>query len=58
MDKRVRRGTWLAQSGEHAILDLRVLSSSPTLGVEITFFKKKVRRHLVIFISDPKIKWI
>ena len=30
------RGTWLAQSVEHATPDLRVVGSSPTLGVEIT----------------------
>ena len=30
------RSTWLAQSEEHAILDLGVVSLSPTLGVEIT----------------------
>ena len=30
------RGTWLAQSLEHATLDLRVVSLSPMLGVEIT----------------------
>ena len=29
-------GTWLAQSEEHMSLDLRVVSSSPMLGVEIT----------------------
>ena len=28
--------SWLAQSVEHAILDLRVISSSLTLDVEIT----------------------
>ena len=27
-------GTWLAQSAEHVTLDLRVMSSSPTLGME------------------------
>ena len=30
------RGTWLPQTVEHVTLDLRVESSSPTLGVEIT----------------------
>ena len=30
------RGTWLAQLEEHAILDLGFMSSSPTVGVEIT----------------------
>ena len=36
------RGTWLAQSVEYVTLDLRVVSSSPTLGLlEITLKKKK-----------------
>ena len=30
-------GTWLAQLMEHVTLDLRVMSSSHTLGVEITY---------------------
>ena len=29
-------GTWLAQSVEHMTLDFGVVSSSPTLGAEIT----------------------
>lgn len=29
------RGTWMAQSEEHMILDLRVGGSSPMLGVEV-----------------------
>ena len=29
-------GAWLAQSEEHTTLDLRVVSLSPTLGIEIT----------------------
>ena len=29
-------GTWLAQCTKHGTLDLRVVSSSPILGVEIT----------------------
>lgn len=29
-------GTWLAQLAKHANLDLGVMSSSPTSGVEIT----------------------
>ena len=33
-------GTWLAQSIEHANLDLGVMISSPTLRVEITLKKK------------------
>ena len=34
------RGAWLAPSLEHATLDLKVLSLSPTLAVEITCKKK------------------
>ena len=34
--KSVHRGIWLAQSEERAALDLGVMSSSPTLGIEIT----------------------
>ena len=30
------RGTWLVQWENHEILVLRVMNSSPTLGVEIT----------------------
>ena len=30
------KGTWLAQSEEHATLGLGVMSSNPTLGVEMT----------------------
>ena len=33
---RQNRGTWLAQLVEHVTLDLRVVSSSPMVGVEIT----------------------
>lgn len=39
-------GTGLAHSGEHPTLDLKVMSSSPTLGVGIT--KKKKKKMLVI----------
>lgn len=37
-------GNKLVQSVEHITLALKVLSSSPTLGVEITWKKKKVIR--------------
>lgn len=30
------RGAWLAQSVDHVVLDLEFVSSSPTLGEEIT----------------------
>jgi len=33
-------GTWLAQSVDHATLDLKVMSLSPTLGVEPTLKNK------------------
>lgn len=36
-----QRSAWLAQSVEDTTLDLGVVSSSPTLGVEIYFKKKK-----------------
>ena len=39
-----KRGAWLAQSTEHMTLNLRVMSSSPTLGVEPTKKKKKTLR--------------
>ena len=35
------RGTSLAQLVEHVTLDLRVVSSSPTLGIELTLKKNK-----------------
>ena len=34
--KRQERGAWLVQLVEHETLDLKVMSSSPILGVEIT----------------------
>ena len=40
--KQASQGTWLAQLEGHAILDLRVVSLSPTLGVEIT---KEINRN-------------
>ena len=36
----MHRGAWLAQSEEHLTLDLWIVSSSPTLGVEITYINK------------------
>lgn len=32
-------GAWLAQTLEHATLDLRIMGSSPTLGIELTLNK-------------------
>lgn len=49
--KQTSRRTWLAQSVEHMTLHLWVMSSSPTMGVELTFKKggggekEKVRRE-------------
>ena len=53
---------WLAQLVEHVTLNLRVLSSSPTLGVEpiiekefcAPFFKKKI---LFIYLRVKDSKW-
>jgi len=36
LDEKQKWGAWLAQWVEHVTLDLGVVSSSPTLGVEIT----------------------
>lgn len=36
-------GAWLAQSDQHATLDLGVLSLSPTSGAEVT---EKIKRSL------------
>lgn len=34
-------GVWLPQSLEHVTLDIRSVSSSPTLGLALTLIKKK-----------------
>ena len=39
------RGTWLAQSEEHTTLNLRVVSSGPTLDIEITKKINKLYTH-------------
>ena len=36
MEDKTDRGTWLAQSVEYVILDLRIMNLSPTLDVEFT----------------------
>ena len=36
LKKTMLRGTWLVQSVEHVTFDLRVVNSSPMVGVEIT----------------------
>ena len=56
-------GTLLAQLAEHMTLDLRVMSSSPTLGMEPTF--KKIRISQIKesckktsgFLSSIKGEW-
>ena len=41
------RGTWLAQSLECGTLDLRVVSSSSTLGVGMTYkYKKNILKNI------------
>ena len=35
--KKQNKGGWLAQSVEHATVDLEVVNSSPMLGAEITY---------------------
>lgn len=37
----LKRGGWLAQPLEHVTLELRVVSLSPILGVELTLNKQK-----------------
>lgn len=44
-------GTWLAQSVEHAALDLEVMSSSPMLGIEL-ILKKEI--HMCVCISSRR----
>ena len=39
------RDTWLAWSVEHVTVDFRVMSSSPTLGLELTLKKKRKERN-------------
>ena len=43
------RGSWLAQSEEHATLDLGVVSSSPTLGIDVT---KKMNLKKILGASE------
>ena len=46
-------GIWLAQSVEHATLDLGVESLSPMLGVEITQkLLKKNNAHFIYFLPS------
>jgi len=43
--KNKNTGTWLAQSAEHVALDVRVMSSSPMLGIEHTFKNKRKKKE-------------
>ena len=47
MKEAIVQGVWLAQSVEHATLDLGVMHSSAMLGVEITLKKKKEKEPIV-----------
>ena len=40
------QGAWRAQLVEPTALDLRILSFSPTLGIEFTFKKLEMQGHL------------
>ena len=44
-------GTWRVQSVEHVTLDLGVVSSSPMLGVEITF-KNRLKKWVHEFSAN------
>ena len=46
------RGTWLAQLVEQATLELRAVSSSPSLGIEfLFFFLKKFENHSFFYLN-------
>ena len=53
--KYISRGTWLAQSVECKALDLRVVSLSPTLGVEITLKNKILKKRSLVLLKDLKL---
>ena len=44
-------GAWWAQSVEHMTLDLEVMSSSPTLGIEIVFFFLRLFIYLFMRVT-------
>ena len=46
------QGTWLAQSVKHATLDLGVVSSSPTWGLEATQKRKKQKQQYSISLPE------
>ena len=39
------QGAWLSQSAEDVTLDLWVVSSSPMMGIEITFLKNHLKNY-------------
>ena len=45
---------WLAQLVEHTTLDLKVVSSSPTLDLRLTLKKKKKVKIAQVLISGPR----
>lgn len=45
---------WLAESIDHVILDLKVMSLSPILGVEPTLKKKKKKEEAGALVQRPK----
>lgn len=54
------RGAWLAQYLEHVALDLKVLSSSPTSGVEI-IYKRKMKLEGVKVeteVAPTALRWV
>lgn len=50
VSKMLSEGHLLAQSVDHSALDLRNVSLSPTLGIEITFLKNEITCFLSLNI--------
>ena len=48
-------GAWLAELQEHSTVDLRVVRSSPTLGVELTKNKKKIKNNCRLIVHDTSL---
>ena len=46
-----KKGTWLAQLVEHVTLDLRVMRSSPGMGIELT---KNIKNKNIYIIMKRK----
>ena len=51
-------GAWLAQSEEHLALDLRVVSLSPMLSIEITKINKPLRKDFKYPKPPTGHRWI